>query len=142
MKTIAARPVGIGLGLVLIAAVASAVDVPKTIAGKPYSITASSKPGTYVVAITFAGLERQARQIDVPLGGVAEVNATQRLATVAETVQVVGRTAPLIATGTVGANLQKHVIDALATPRTLSGIASLAPGLTANGPASASLPTA
>ncbi len=49
MKTIAARPVGIGLGLVLIAAVASAVDVPKTIAGKPYSITASSKPGTYVV---------------------------------------------------------------------------------------------
>src|SRR6266403_743665 len=49
MKTIGARPVGIGLGLVLIAAVASAVDVPKTIAGKPYSITASSKPGTYVV---------------------------------------------------------------------------------------------
>ncbi len=49
MKTSAARPVGIGLGLVLIAAVASAVDVPKTIAGKPYSITASSKPGTYVV---------------------------------------------------------------------------------------------
>ena len=49
MKTIAARPVGIGLGLVLIAAVASAVDVPKTIAGKSYSITASSKPGTYVV---------------------------------------------------------------------------------------------
>jgi carboxypeptidase family protein len=93
-------------------------------------------PGVYTVSVAFDGLATQTKQVEVPLGGVVDVTVTLQRASVAETVQVVGRTSTLLTTPVVGANYRKEEIDSLATPRTLSGIASLAPGLTTNGPAS------
>jgi hypothetical protein len=49
-------------------------------------------------------------------------------------VQVVAETPATIATPTIGANVRHDEIDALATPRTIFGIAQLAPGLTTNTP--------
>ena len=54
--------------------------------------------------------------------------------TLTEAVQVVAETPSVIATPTVGANIRKEEIDALATPRTIQGIATLAPNVTERSP--------
>ena len=70
----------------------------------------------------------------VLLGLTVEQNVTLHASGVSEEVQVVAETPAPIATPTVGTNLKHDDIDALATPRTLFGIATLAPGLTTNTP--------
>ena len=83
-------------------------------------------PGDYAVRFIVNGSEMVRREARVPLGGVTELNILLRLAALTEGVTVV---APALTTPTTGANYTHAEIDALATPRTLSGIAKLAPGV-------------
>src|SRR6185503_1007722 len=74
------------------------------------------------------------RPTTVPLGLVVEQNVTLNAAGVAETVQVVAATPAPVATPIVGMNIKHEELEALATPRTLQGIATLSPGLNENSP--------
>src|SRR5262249_8297485 len=65
----------------------------------------------------------------VPLGLTVEQNVVMRAAGVAETVRVVAEAPTVIANPVVGANFKREEIDALATPRTIQGIAQLAPAV-------------
>jgi hypothetical protein len=95
---------------------------------------AAVPPGDYTVEFTLDGMTTVRRQVAVPLGGVADVDVTMQVAGVSEVVQVVAKAPATLTAPTVGANYKHEEIEALATPRTLSGIASLAPGVTLNGP--------
>jgi hypothetical protein len=94
----------------------------------------SLPPGDYTLTFAMDGMTTTQRRVSVPLGGVAEVDMTMGIAAITEVVEVVGDAASSLTTPTVGANYKHAEIDALATPRTLAGIASLAPGLTQNSP--------
>lgn len=91
-------------------------------------------PGRYEVTFETAAFAPVTVATNVLLGLTAEQNVTLRAAGVAEEVQVVGTAPAPIVNPTVGANYKHDEIDALATPRTLQGIAQLAPGLTVNTP--------
>ena len=84
--------------------------------------------------IQLGGMTAVRRQVAVPLGGVAEVAVTMQVAGLNEVVHVVAKAPVTLTSPTVGANYTHAEIEALATRRTLSGIAILAPGLTQNGP--------
>ena len=90
--------------------------------------------GDYEVTFELAGFGTINRKTTVPLGGVIEQSVTMRAAGVTETVHVVAETPAPIATPVVGANFKHEEIEALATPRTLQGIAKLSPGLNENTP--------
>ena len=86
-------------------------------------------PGTYNVKVELSGFQTVDRPTTVPLGLVVEQNVTLNTAGVAETVQVVAEAPPPVATPIVGINIKHEEIEALATPRTLQGIATLSPGV-------------
>lgn len=90
--------------------------------------------GTYEISFETTQFAPARRTTEVLLGLTVEQNVTLQAAGVVEQVQVVAETPAPIATPTVGANFKHDEIEALATPRTLFGIAQLAPGLTTNTP--------
>ena len=96
-----------------------------------YSITALP-PGAYTIKFTLSGFGDVTRSVTLPLGITIEQNATMQPGAVTEEVQVTGTLPTPIATSIVGANLKHEEIEALATPRTLEGIATLSPGVTEN----------
>jgi carboxypeptidase family protein/TonB-dependent receptor-like protein len=98
-----------------------------------YSIPALPA-GKYTVKFELSGFAPIERQTDVALGLTVEQNVSMRPAGVTETVQVVAETPAPIATPVVGANYKHEEIEALAAPRTIQGIAQLAPALTTNSP--------
>ena len=81
-----------------------------------------------------SGFGTVTQKSDIAVGGTLQQNVTMRAAGVTATVEVVAETPAPIATGTVGLNVRKEEIDTLATPRTLQGIATLAPSLTERSP--------
>jgi hypothetical protein len=91
-------------------------------------------PGAYNVTFELTGFATVKRDTNVMLGLVVEQNVTMRAAGVAETVQVVAESPAPIATPIIGANLKHEELEALATPRTLQGIATLAPSVNENTP--------
>ena len=91
-------------------------------------------PGEYRVAFELSGFSSAERTTTVELGRPSEVNVSLALAGIAEAVTVVAETPSIITATTGGANYTYEMIDRLPTPRTLSGIAALAPGLTENTP--------
>jgi outer membrane receptor protein involved in Fe transport len=91
-------------------------------------------PGRYDIVIEFPGLAPVNETVTVPLGDTARLDATLAMGALAETVTVTAETASVLATTQTGENYRHEDIDRLATPRTLSGIATLAPGLTDNAP--------
>src|SRR4051812_23183352 len=90
--------------------------------------------GTYTIKFELSGFQTIERQTTVALGLTVDQNVSMRPAGVSETVQVVAETPAPIATPVVGANLKHEEIEALATPRTLQGIATLAPAVSENSP--------
>ena len=90
-------------------------------------------PGTYTVSINKESMAPMEKTADVPLGGVAVVDMSMGLART-ETVSVTADVADVLTTPTVGANITKETVDRLPAPRTLTGIASLSPGVTTNTP--------
>ena len=103
--------------------------------------TVTDAQGSYVLALMPAGLydakyelsgfSTTSRSIVLPLGLTAEQNITLRPSGVTETVNVVATAAPF-ASPIVGANFLHQEIEALATPRTLEGIAQLSPSVNEN----------
>jgi carboxypeptidase family protein len=91
-------------------------------------------PGTYEVKYELSGFATVTQNSNVPLGGIIQQNVTMRTAGLTETVQVVAEAPAPIATPVVGINIKHEEIEALATPRTLQGIATLSPGLNENSP--------
>ena len=81
-----------------------------------------------------SGFATVKRDTNVALGLVVDQNVTMRAAGLAETVQVVAETPAPIATPIIGTNIKHDEVEALATPRTLQGIATLAPSVSENTP--------
>jgi outer membrane receptor protein involved in Fe transport len=89
--------------------------------------------GTYVVSFDLANFQASSRDnVDVNLGGVAQVNATMSPATVVETVTVTAAAPSLAADVTTSQTYVKSEVDALPVGRRPYEIAALAPGLTTN----------
>jgi len=96
--------------------------------------------GDYQVSFELSSFAPLKRATSVPLGGSAVENATLAPAGVSETVNVVAAATPApLATPVVGLNIKHEEVEALATSRTLQGIATLSPGLTENTPNSGQL---
>src|SRR6266850_4530583 len=83
----------------------------------------SLPPGTYQIQYTLDGFSPVTQTATVPLGGVAEQAVTLRAAGVSEQVQVTAEKPAPIATPVIGENFKHEEIEALATPRTLQGVA-------------------
>jgi hypothetical protein len=106
--------------------------------------TVTERDGTYVLRLLPAGdytityelpsFTTVRAMVTVPLGGVVEQDATLRASGVAEQVTVTASTPPPIATPTVGLNITHDEVEALATSRTLQGIATLSPAVNDNSP--------
>jgi hypothetical protein len=92
-------------------------------------------PGAYSVRYELQGMGPVNRQNTVvPLGGVAVVDATMGVASLAETVTVTAETPSVLATPTAVTNLTAREVDVLPIGRTPARIAEFAPGLTDNTP--------
>jgi hypothetical protein len=92
-------------------------------------------PGTYSVRFELQGMGPVVRENTVvPLGGVANIDATLGLASVSETVTVTAETPSVLATPTAVTNITAQEVASLPMGRTPQRIAELAPGLTDNTP--------
>jgi outer membrane receptor for ferrienterochelin and colicin len=92
-------------------------------------------PGAYKVTFTLSGFGTLDRNVVVALGGNTDAKATMAVATVQESLEVIGREASILSETQVATNFNyEDQIDRLAMNRTLAGIAALAPGLTTNTP--------
>jgi hypothetical protein len=91
-------------------------------------------PGDYQLKFELNGFATVVRGTAAPLGLTIDQNVTMRAAGVAETVQVVAEAPAPIVTPVVGLNFKHEEIEALATPRTIEGIAQLSPGVSENTP--------
>ena len=92
-------------------------------------------PGDYQVTFKLSGMTDVTERVNVPLGGVAEVAATLRLAARQETVQVTADvTPPALAVTQTSANFTAGLISLLPVGRRPFEIAELAPGTTDNTP--------
>ncbi|HVB38455.1 MAG TPA: TonB-dependent receptor [Vicinamibacterales bacterium] len=87
-------------------------------------------PGRYTVAFSLDGFESVTKQVTVPLGGAVEQDVALAVQGHTESVTVTAQIPAAIATPTVGVDVTHRDVDALASSRTLSGIAELSPGLT------------
>jgi outer membrane receptor protein involved in Fe transport len=98
-----------------------------------YTLTALPA-GDYEVKFELSGFDSITRSTAVPLGLTIDQNVSLRAAGVSQSVQVVAESPAPIATPIVGANFKHEEIEALATPRTIQGIAQLSPAVTENSP--------
>jgi hypothetical protein len=90
--------------------------------------------GEYEVRFDLQGFAPVVQTITVPLGLAVEQNALMRAGGFTETARVIARRPAPITTAIVGANFAHAEIEALATPRTVQGIAQLAPAVNENSP--------
>ncbi len=91
-------------------------------------------PGSYAVKFALEGMKSVESSAVLTLGGTSRVDARLETAEAAETIQVVGEAPSALETTTVGANFKSEDVAKLPMGRTLSEIASYAPGLTTNTP--------
>ena len=92
-------------------------------------------PGTYKVRFALAGFGTIERSVAVALATPAVADASMSVATVEETIEVLGEAPSILTTTQVATNLKyEETVDKLAMNRGLAAIADLAPGLTDNGP--------
>jgi hypothetical protein len=91
-------------------------------------------PGQYTVRFELAGMRPIEATQRVDLGLTARVDAQMQLDTLAETVTVTAQLPSMVTTVSTGANYRAEMVDALASPRSVQGVAELAPGLTDNTP--------
>jgi outer membrane receptor protein involved in Fe transport len=91
-------------------------------------------PGNYSITFTMEGMKTVERTASVTLGSQSRTDATLTPAVAAETITVTGEAPSALETTTLGANLEKEVVDQLPISRTPGLVADLSPGLTNNGP--------
>jgi hypothetical protein len=89
----------------------------------------SLPPGPYEVSFESTAFSPATANTTVPLGLTVEQNVTLKAAGVTEAVQVVAEVPSPIATSSVGLNIRQPEVEALATSRTLFGIATLSPAV-------------
>ncbi|HUQ86732.1 MAG TPA: TonB-dependent receptor [Vicinamibacterales bacterium] len=127
---------GLGVPGVTINATSPALQGPRaTVSDAEGNFTLAALPaGQYEVTFELSGFRTVKQSSAVGVGLQVTQNVTLPTGGLTEAVQVVAETPSMIATPTVGANIRKEEIDALATPRTIQGIATLAPNLTERSP--------
>jgi hypothetical protein len=91
-------------------------------------------PGRYEVLVQFAGTTDVKQTVEVPLGGVAQLESTMSLAGVTETVNVIASSTPQLATTQTSRNFTQEVLNTIPVGRRPFEIAELAPGVTDNTP--------
>ncbi len=91
-------------------------------------------PGNYKVVFELEGMTTVERTATIEIGRTSRSDAKLDISAVEETIVVRGENPTALETTSVGANYDAELIDSLPTPRTLFGIAQLAPGLTTNTP--------
>ena len=92
-------------------------------------------PGSYKVRFQLTGFGTVEKTVAVALGGFAVADSSLSVATVEETIEVLGEAPSMLTTTEVATNLKyAETVDRLAMNRNLAAIAELAPGLTDNGP--------
>lgn len=127
---------GLPIPGVTITATSPALQGPRaTVSDSEGNFTLAALPaGTYEVTYELSGFRTVKQTSAVSVGLQVTQNVTLPTAGLTEAVQVVAETPSVIATPTIGANIRKEEIDALATPRTIQGIATLAPNVTERSP--------
>jgi outer membrane receptor protein involved in Fe transport len=127
---------GLAVPGVTVTATSAALQGPRTTVtdGEGNYTLAALPAGQYQVTFELAGFTTVKQTSTVSVGLPVEQNVTLPTGTLTEAVQVVAETPAPIASPTVGANIRKEEIDALATPRTIQGIATLAPNVTERSP--------
>jgi Carboxypeptidase regulatory-like domain/TonB-dependent Receptor Plug Domain len=90
--------------------------------------------GEYTVTFELSNFATVTRKTTLPVGSTVNQAVTLAAAGVTESVRVVAETPAPIATAVVGADFKHEEIESLATPRTIQGIAQLAPAVNENGP--------
>ena len=92
-------------------------------------------PGTYEVLFQFTGTADIKQTVEVPLGGIAELDATLKLGGIQETVNVVAdSTPPALATTQTSRNFTSELLNTMPVGRRPFEIAELSPGVTDNTP--------
>ena len=121
---------------VTITATSPALQGPRaTVSDGEGNYTLAALPaGQYEVTFELSGFKTIKQTTSVSVGLQVTQNVTLTTGTLSEAIQVVAETPSIIATPTVGANIRKEEIDALATARTIQGIATLSPNLTERSP--------
>jgi hypothetical protein len=122
-------------GVVVTATSPSMLGIRDTVtdANGVYSIP-GLPPGQYTVRFELQGMRPVESMQRVDLGQAARIDMTMQLAAVAEVVQVTAEQPSILATVQGGINFRTEELDKQAVPRTLWGLAELAPGLTDNTP--------
>ncbi|HYI10967.1 MAG TPA: carboxypeptidase regulatory-like domain-containing protein [Thermoanaerobaculia bacterium] len=98
---------------------------------------AALPPGEYTVRVELQGLQTVTRTTRVTLSGTARVDADLKVSAVTESITVTASAPAVMETTEVQTNYQKEQIDNLPVGRTVTAIALLSPGVTANGPRAA-----
>jgi outer membrane receptor protein involved in Fe transport len=121
---------------VTITATAPVLQGPRTTVsdGEGNYTLAALPAGQYQVTFELQGFTTVKQATTVSVGLQVTQNVTLPTGTLSEAIQVVATTPSVIATPTVGANIRKEEIDALATARTIQGISTLAPNVTERSP--------
>jgi hypothetical protein len=88
-------------------------------------------PGTYTATMTMDGMRTEKAEIRVGLGQTSRPTVTMRPATTSETLVITASADPVLDTTTGVANFDKDFIDKIASGRTQTTIAALAPGTAA-----------
>lgn len=92
-------------------------------------------PGAYSVTFELSGFQRQERTVRLAPTQVVPLEITMGLAAVAETVEVIGRSADvLVQTAQVATNFKQELIATLPTTRDITAIMLLAPAVHPTGP--------
>jgi outer membrane receptor protein involved in Fe transport len=91
-------------------------------------------PGVYTVRVEVAGMAPGEQTVNVLLGRESRIELSIVPAGLKETVTVKANAPPPLVETRQGINFRNEEIDALANPRSLTGIAQLAPGLSDNAP--------
>jgi outer membrane receptor for ferrienterochelin and colicin len=95
---------------------------------------AALPPGDYTVKTELSGMSPVTRTVRVTLSGTARSDAELRLSSVTEAITVTASSPAVLETTEIEANYQKKLVDDLPIGRTVTAVALLAPGTTANGP--------
>jgi hypothetical protein len=94
-------------------------------------------PGDYTVTFEMESMQRTTKQVRIGVVQTARVDASMRLASVAEEITVTASAPAVLETTEVQTNIDAKLIEDLPIGRTLIGTVSLAPGTTQSGPRNA-----
>lgn len=94
----------------------------------------SIPPGAYTVTINLEGMQTVTRNVNVNLAQTARADADLRVSAVAEAITVTASAPSVIETTNVSSNFGEEFIENLPTGRTVNAAASLAPGVSNEGP--------